>query len=189
MEAKGSFQIARVGSNHDAEELDLAARALKVLGYAGVQLTKRERPDIEAVLGGKRIGIELSAAHADEVPGVKGSALRRENEKQAGSAQGYWVPANPTTPLLARMRAKDSVARTFDWHSELWLLITTQHPDLRAVAATYLSKAFVAESLRSNIFDEFLQNTVFDVVCVFLPYDKTVFRWSDDTWHEVHISS
>src|SRR5712691_10208884 len=105
-----------MGTNRDAQELELAARALKVLGHAGVRPTKRERPDVEALLGDKRIGIEVSAAHADELPGVKGSALRRENEKQAGSPQGYWVPANPTLPLLARMRAKDSVARTFDWH-------------------------------------------------------------------------
>jgi len=83
----------------------------------------------------------LSAAHADESPRVKGSALRRENEKQAKSVEGYWVPANPTPPLLARMRAKDAAARTFDWDSELWLLITTQHPDPGAIAATLLVRA------------------------------------------------
>jgi hypothetical protein len=72
---------------HDKEvkETELVRRLLLTLGYMNAEfvLNPGDRPDVQAVIRGCSIGVEVTEFHADEEPGHKGSVSRASEEKAA----------------------------------------------------------------------------------------------------------
>jgi hypothetical protein len=120
--------------------MELADRFLREIGYADVCLRAWDRPDVIAIINGKRVGIEVTQFHADEQSGVRGSALRKVKD-----SSGQWVPANPLPGLVARIKKKISDAVSYDktGYDQLWLLISSQLPKEDALAATFAFAPFV----------------------------------------------
>src|SRR5574337_233485 len=143
---------------HHVEEIELTRRLLLALDCARFVLNPSDRPDVNAAIDGRSIGIEATVFHADEGLGPGGSGLRASEEKTAKQAGGrpYAIAGivDPLPGLTTRIRHKVTIAQEYDRSrfAELWLLIIGQIPKLGAVTSTFaLSAALNAASLNHHL--------------------------------------
>jgi hypothetical protein len=174
------------------DELELAGRFLRAIGCSPAYMEPGDRPDVVALINGKRIGIELTEFHPDEEQNVPGSRLRAEGEKIARNSTervfAQWAPADPMPGLLARLRAKIDVAAAYDdkFYDELWLLVSAQVPKCGAVAATYAFVPFIDVPGLNQSTDELLRKSVFSAAYLHLLFSRLVYAWTPtEQWHQI----
>jgi hypothetical protein len=166
------------------EEMELATRFLREIGYANVRPQAGDRPDVVAIIDGKRIGIEVTQFHADEQSGVRGSALRAEEVKKVkGSGErpyGQWGITNPLPGLVARVNEKISDAAAYDktGYDQLWLLISSQLPKEDALAATFAFAPFVDVTKLNAATHMQLCRSSFSAAHFHLMMSHEVYSWS-----------
>lgn len=166
------------------EELELVKRLLEELGFQKVYPESRDRPDVIAKLGGRRISIEVTIFHADEGTGHKGSALRAKEEKKAkdlkGSSYATWGVPDPLPGIRTRIEEKIKRAETYDnnQYNELWLLIAAQIPNLGAMASTFIIPQFLNAERLNLEFDSLLRQSRFGRVYLYLIMNNLIFEWS-----------
>ena len=174
------------------QEIELTRRLLLALDGGDFVLNPSDRPDVDAAIGGRSIGVEVTVFHADEGPGRGGSVLRATEEKaarQAGSGpSGGWIPVDPLPGLAARIRDKVTIAEAYDRRrfTELWLLIVAQLQKSGAVASTFaLSAALNAPSLNQQLHD-LLTRSAFDQAYLHLSLEQTIYVWTrSERWRLV----
>ena len=168
---------------HD-EEIELTRRLLLALDAGDFVVNPSDRPDVDATIAGRSIGIEVTVFHADEGPGRRGSVLRATEERtvrQAGGGPtGGWIPVDPLPGLTARVSEKVTIAGAYDRRrfTELWLLIAAQLPKLGAVTSTFaLSEALNTPSLNQQL-HELLTRSAFDRAYLYLSLEQTIYAWT-----------
>ena len=166
------------------EELELARRLLIALDCADFELNPSDRPDVDAKIGGRSNGVEVTVFHADEGPGRGGSVLRATEEKTARQAgdgpYGLWDVVDPLPGLITRIRDKVTTAEGYDRSrfAELWLLIVAQLPKPGAVASTFaLSAALNAPSLNGHL-HELLSGSSFAKAYLHFSLAHTLHSWT-----------
>lgn len=178
-------------NERQSEETELAARFLRETGRTEVALEASDKPDVIAVISGRRIGIEVTQFHGDEQAGVKGSAHRRQEARRAkeSNARPYTmaIPTNPLPGLVARINAKISVAAAYDHsrYKELWLLVSGQVPKPGAPAATFAFPLFVNVEELNRLTHDQLCESPFSAAHFHLMMNHALFSWSrSEGWHE-----
>jgi hypothetical protein len=170
--------------------MECAARFLREIGHGDVRLEAGDRPDVIALIYGKRVGIEVTQFHADEQAGAKGSALRAEAEKKVkdsgGRPHSQWAIANPLPGLVARINEKISVAAAYDktGYEQLWLLICSQLPKIEALAPTFAFPHFVNVPDLNDATHMRLCGSGFSAAHFYLMTSHSVYSWSRaEQWH------
>jgi hypothetical protein len=168
----------------DVDEIELTRRLLVALDCADFALKPRDRPDVDATIAGRSIGVEVTVFHADETPGSGGSALRAAEEKAAkqagGGPYGVWGVLDPLPGLTTRVRDKVTLAEDYDRtrFAELWLFIVAQFPKPGALASTFaLSAALNAPTLDEHL-HELLSRSPFARAYLHLSLEQTVYAWT-----------
>ncbi len=166
------------------EEIELTRRLLVALDCADFVLNPSDRPDVDAAIGGRSIGVEVTVFHVDEGPGGRGSVLRATEEKTAkqtgGGVYGAWVPVDPVPGLATRIRDKVAIAKGYDRSrfTELWLLIVGQLPKPGAVVSTSaLSLALNRDSLNQHL-HALLSGSPFARAYLHLSLERTIYAWT-----------
>lgn len=172
-------------------ELECVRRLFATLGQQCPRLFSRDRPDVIAVNGGLRIGIEVTVFHADGGMGRRGSPLRAGEEAQSrklpNSSYAARGISDPFPGLRARIMDKIKLARGYRGkYHKLWLLIVAQLPKSGAVGATFIVPASLKRNLLNGQFHELLARSPFDAAYLYLSMDKTVYAWSErKRWQQV----
>jgi hypothetical protein len=166
------------------QEIELTRRLLLVLDCADFVLNPSDRPDVDAAIGGRSIGVEVTVFHADEELGRRGSVLRATEEKAAKQAGGdpylMWGVIDPLPGLITRIKDKVTIAENYDRSrfDDLWLLIVGQFPKPGAVGSTFaLSAALNAPSLNRYL-HELLSKSPFARVYFHLSIEQTIYVWT-----------
>jgi hypothetical protein len=171
------------------EEMELTRRLLLALDCTDFVLNPSDRPDVDAAIGGRSIGVEVTVFHADEGLGRGGSVLRATEEKTERQAGGdpylMWGIVDPLPGLTTRIHDKVAIAVDYDRRrfDELWLLIVGQFPKPGAVASTFaLSAALNAPSLNRHLHN-LLSGSPFARVYLHLSLEQTIYSWTpSDGW-------
>jgi hypothetical protein len=168
---------------HD-EEIEVTRRLLLALDGADFVLNPSDRPDVDATISGRSIGVEVTVFHADEGLRRGGSVLRATEEKTArqsdGGSYAVWGIIDAVPGLTTRIRDKVAIAAEYDRRrfTELWLLVVAQFPKPGAVASTFaLSTALNASSLNQHL-HELLSGSVFDQAYIHLSLEQTIYAWT-----------
>lgn len=193
---QAATRIAAMCEADPRGEVELVRRLLNALSCKDFTLTRRERPDVSAKIGGRYIGVEVTEFHSDETENHKGSARRAAEEKAAREASGaltpIWINVDPLPGLKTRIADKVSRATTYyeKQFAELWLLIVAQLPKSGAVTSTYILPSMVNLDDMDSGFDEMLRTSLFDRVYFLLCLDKKLYAWSrSERWRLLSESS
>ena len=164
-------------------ECAIVRRFLVDLGASSDSAAPRDRPDVEVVVSGRRIGIEVTVFHSDETANAKGSLYRQSESKLAGRNRDAVYSMNTTTqPELAissRIIDKAIKATGYETNSfdEIWLLIAAQIPEPGAIASTYIFDQFLnCESLTQETTLD-LNSSVFSKAFIYLMMNHAIFQW------------
>jgi hypothetical protein len=161
----------------------LTKQFLKDLGCSEGSLETGDKPDIIAVIDGRRIGIEQTTYHADEQNGNSGSHLRNCAEKNAKSTQKPLTMAvniDPYPAFLTRIKDKIEKSKKYDagQYSELWLLISAQVPTLGMIAPTFIPCSFLDTDKLNNTSHSLLNSSPFTAAYIHLVTTHDLFSWS-----------
>ncbi len=169
---------------HHVEEIELTRRLLLALGCARFVLNPSDRPDVNAAIDGRSIGIEVTVFHADEGLGPGGSGLRASEEKTAKQAGGrpYTIAGvvDPLPGLTTRIRHKVTIAQDYDRSrfAGLWRLIVGQIPKLGAVTSTFALSAALNAAYLNHHLHELLSGSPFARVYLHLSLEQTIYAWT-----------
>lgn len=160
-------------------------RLLRALGLQTVEMTPRDRPDVSFVLNGRRIGVEVTQFHSDEVSGGRrGSGARAEESRLSRAAQGgpyyMWVNPDPHSALAARIHEKIAISQRYESgdFDELWLLVAAGIPKVDAVASTALLPFAMDLPRLSASTGSLLERSRFAAVYVHAHLPAGLFWWS-----------
>jgi hypothetical protein len=166
------------------QQIELTRRLLLALDCGEFVLNPSDRPDVDAAIGGRSIGVEVTVFHADEGLGRRGSVLRATEEKAAKQAGGdpylMWGIIDPLPGLITRINDKVTIAEDYDRRrfDELWLLIVGQFPKPGAVGSTFaLSAALNAPCLNRHL-HELLSKSPFARAYLYLSLEQTIYAWT-----------
>jgi hypothetical protein len=168
---------------HD-EEIEVTRRLLLALESADFELRPSDSPDVDATIGGRSIGVEVTVFHADEGLGRGGSVLRATEEKTARQSGGgpylVWGIVDPVPGLITRIRDKVTVVTAYDRRrfTELRLLIVAQFPKPGAAASTFGLSAALNERSLSQHLHELLSGSAFDQAYLHLSLEQTIYAWT-----------
>ncbi|MBU2766294.1 hypothetical protein HAP94_08815 [Acidithiobacillus ferrivorans] len=164
-------------------EKDLIKRFLKDLGCSKFSLETGDKPDIIAVIDGRKIGIEQTTYHDDGCN--SGSNHRACAEKNARSKQTpptMAINIDPVPAILERIKDKIYKSRKYDTeqYSELWLLISAQVPTLGMIAPTHLECLSLDTDKLNNTSHSILNDSPFTAAYIHLVNAHNLFSWSSD---------
>jgi hypothetical protein len=176
------------------EELSAVNRLAGLLGLDVISPCNPNPPgvetgaDVQFLLGGRKIGVQVTVFHADEAasPARGGSVSRREEQAKAGEAMksngvksyGHSASAKYGPALLRRVEAKVCKALSHGAnYNELWLLIAAQIPNWGATASTMISPDVVRVEDLDQLLNEVLAKSLFSRAFLLLHLEGVVYEW------------
>jgi len=168
-----------VGTKQNFEG-EAVRRALNQRGLPYEDLQVGDKPDATARIGGRVVGIEVTALHLDDRGTKSGSRLRQQEErlkaKADNEAYAMWVPISPFDALRARIQDKEGKKYPRPPDGELWLLIVHSIPEPGRVASTFVFRYPVQDF--ADQLTPVLQDCAFDRVLVYDMMCERIIEWA-----------
>ncbi len=159
-----------------------------MLGHENFSLQEgndSDEPDCIVVLDNKRIGIEVTSLHPDDVGKKGGSKLRIQEQEDArnGLKRGYWVTSDFRPALKAAIERKIKATKNYDSkkYDSLWLLITSNILQTGVAVSTTVSPSSLDDSIIDSLnaeYGESLKSSSYEMVHWCLYGESTYFSWS-----------